>query len=91
MKYTIQHDLKISPKYFEAKLKGIKPWEYRINDRDFTVGDFIRLREWDPYKLYSGRVMIVEVVYVHIIDDKFVIMTDRPADSFFKNEVENNG
>lgn len=36
------HELKIKAEYANAKLKGIKPFEIRKNDRDFKVGDIIR-------------------------------------------------
>lgn len=65
------HDLKILKEYFDAKLAGIKPFEIRYNDRDFQVGDYLRLREIVPipdtspvmYE-YTGRVLITEVLYI---------------------------
>ncbi len=42
------HRLKIYPSAFRALLHGLKPWEYRKNDRDYMVGDYLRLEEWDP-------------------------------------------
>ena len=35
------HQLKLQRSFFEEKLKGLKPWELRVNDRDFKVGDYI--------------------------------------------------
>ncbi len=37
------HKLKILPQYFEDKLKGIKNWEIRNNDRPFKVDDILQL------------------------------------------------
>ena len=37
------HDLKIEPKHMKKKIIGIKPWEIRKNDREFEVGDLLRL------------------------------------------------
>lgn len=36
------HYLKIKAEYANAKLKGNKPFEIRLNDRGFHVGDIIR-------------------------------------------------
>ena len=42
------HELKCWPAFFALVWDGKKPWELRRLDRDFRVGDFIRLLEWDP-------------------------------------------
>lgn len=44
------HELKTWPSYFEAIQKREKLFEVRKNDRDFSVGDKLRLREFDPGK-----------------------------------------
>lgn len=36
------HYLKIKAEYANAKLKGDKPFEIRLNDRNFHMGDVIR-------------------------------------------------
>lgn len=35
------HQLKLQASFFEEKIKGLKPWELRVNDRGFKVGDYI--------------------------------------------------
>lgn len=42
------HELKCWPAQFQATRAGLKPFEYRKNDRDFRVGDVLRLREYEP-------------------------------------------
>lgn len=51
------HDLKTWPGPFAAVRSGLKPWELRLNDRDYQVGDRLRLREWCPEaSAYSGEI-----------------------------------
>lgn len=51
------HDLKIQPEYLKAVISGQKKAEFRRNDRDFSVGDMLRLSEVDylPEGGYFGR------------------------------------
>jgi len=59
------HELKVWPAQFIALRSGRKTFEYRRNDRDFCIGDFLALREWDP-KLahYTGWAVRVRVRYI---------------------------
>lgn len=66
-----EHKLKTWPSFFEAIERGDKQFEIRRNDRDFAVGDTLRLQEWDPGKesslshfKYTGREMTVVVTYI---------------------------
>ena len=48
------HELKILPKYYEAVLMGNKTFELRKDDRDYRVGDTVRLYEWNGVYLDSA-------------------------------------
>lgn len=59
------HQLKCHPEYFEAVRSGLKTFEIRYNDRDFKVGDGIRLREFNPtVKKYTGQDLFVKITYI---------------------------
>lgn len=59
------HELKTWPEYFQAVLTGLKTFEVRENDRDFQVGDVLRLREYEPIPMtYTGRECFRTVTYV---------------------------
>lgn len=51
------HELKILEEYAEAKMKGVKLFEIRKNDRDFKVGDLVK------YKVvqYDGTNLLGEI------------------------------
>jgi hypothetical protein len=62
-------ELKILPMHYNAvteidPLKR-KTAEVRINDRNYEVGDVLRLREWEVDNGYSGKVS--EFVVTHIL------------------------
>lgn len=58
------HELKTWPLYFGAVKSGRKTFELRRDDRNFTVGDELQLREWDPETgRYTGDEVRVVVTY----------------------------
>lgn len=59
------HDLKTWPQFFGAIISGAKTFEVRRDDRDFNVGDWLLLREWDTTTgHYTGRETTRRITYV---------------------------
>lgn len=72
------HDLKIWPIYFEAVKSGTKTFEFRANDRDFKLGDKLRLNEYDPEKrLHTGHSILALVTYLFTSDDEYFLNGER--------------
>jgi hypothetical protein len=66
----MEHDLKCWPEYFTPLWNGVKTFEIRKNDRNFAVGDVLRIREWNPVeKRYTGANLRREVVYITAFPD----------------------
>lgn len=68
------HKLKLLPDYFDAVVNGIKTFEIRKYDRDYKVGDTLRLYEFDPEKeefskLPKTRTCDVAVTYILTHED----------------------
>jgi uncharacterized protein YqfB (UPF0267 family) len=63
------HDLKIAPQNFAPVYAGVKTAELRKNDRDYQVGDLLKLREFSDGE-YTGSFVIREVT--HVTDVSFV-------------------
>lgn len=61
----MNHELRTWPSYYQAIIDGKKRFEIRKNDRCFSVGDVLRLREYDPItERYTERYCYVRVDYV---------------------------
>lgn len=69
----MQHDLKTDPAAYRAVAEGRKNFEIRKNDRNFQIGDTLRLNETTrtgaeiaagaPLE-YTGRTRTVRVTYI---------------------------
>lgn len=67
------HHLKTWPKYFKAIKNGVKKFEYRNFDRDFKVGDVLRLKEYDSdTKTYTGEVVDAKITYLLPIQGRHI-------------------
>lgn len=65
------HRLKTWPGPFQATKHGLKPFEFRKNDRNFASGDILILDEWDPIgQKYTHDDPIVRAV-TYILDEGF--------------------
>ena len=59
------HSLKVWPLYFTAVIEGHKTFELRRDDRGFSLGDTLLLKEWDPTMgVYTGRHARREIGYI---------------------------
>ena len=87
------HALKNDPIYFDEVRNGNKRFELRNNDRDFHVGDYLALNEWDG--MYTGRSELVKVTYMLNPNDimtcqgNFVVMSIERFGSYdnFKEDT----
>lgn len=63
---SVEHRVKSWPPLFEATQSGAKTHDMRkITDRDYRVGDTLRLQEYDPRtKKYTGRELVVAITYI---------------------------
>jgi uncharacterized protein YqfB (UPF0267 family) len=97
------HNLKCWTEYYQMIEKGLKTFELRKNDRDFRVGDILRLHEWDNHAvLYTLDSLCVEVLHILFSDYEggeieglqkgYVIMQIRLMSDFeVKEMVEKEG
>jgi Domain of unknown function (DUF3850) len=60
------HVLKLWPQFWDDTISGVRSFDIRNNDREFKVGDLLRLREWDPDEPlgYTGRECYRRITYV---------------------------
>ena len=70
------HELKIKPEYFNVVHNGDKSFEVRKKDRNYKVGDYLALNEYNGS--YTGRTALVKVKYIldnnNFCKSGFVIM-----------------
>ena len=75
------HELKIAPEYFEKVLSKKKTFEFRYNDRNYQVGDILKLKEYHNGD-YTGRETSVQITYIlqdfKGLQDNYVILSIKP-------------
>lgn len=63
------HKLKILPEYYNAQIEGKKNFEIRKNDRNYQIGDWLLLKEYNPkIKKFTERKVMVEITILLIIN-----------------------
>lgn len=68
MNYT--HELKIWGVFFNAVINGKKTFEIRKMDRDYKVGDYLHLREFNrEAQKFTGREVRALITYIYASDD----------------------
>lgn len=65
MRNPAWHELKTCPIFFKPTFKGLKDFEFRLNDRGYKKGDYLILKEWDPKtQSYSGRQVTRKIKHI---------------------------
>jgi len=58
------HEIKCWSGPFQEICDGKKKFEYRLNDRDYEVGDELIIKEWDIGTGYTGRWVTLKVTSI---------------------------
>lgn len=58
------HEIKIEEQFFRDIKCGKKKFEIRYNDRNYQVGDDVLLKEITNHSIYTGRELLVEIIYI---------------------------
>ena len=67
---AITHELKCHPGPFQAVKRGDKPFEWRKDDRDYRVGDTLRLLEWEPLTMWGHKHGVPHTIEPHYTGDE---------------------
>lgn len=81
------HELKILPQYFDDVASGKKNFEIRKADRDFKVGDFLILKEWEG-GMYTGRTIVTKVDYIYQGDGSYGLSEEYCILGLYKPKPE---
>lgn len=59
------HEVKSWTRFFQKTIARQKMFEIRLNDRDYKVGDYLRLREYNEVtSTYTGLELLVRITYI---------------------------
>lgn len=80
------HQKKIESKYFNKITNGTKPYEIRINDCDYRMGDYIGLNEKGEETGFFILVKVVDILEDYkYTKENHVIMTIAPCSIAVRN------
>ena len=88
------HEIKCWPEYFIMIDNQFKNFEVRKNDRDYHIGDFLRIKEWDPKtQSYSGKQCYRRIQYIleggqFGIEKGYVVMALVKADPISEIQIK---
>lgn len=79
------HEIKIEQEYFEYVISGKKKFEIRKNDRNYEVGDILRLKETakdGESSYYTGDIYLAKIIYItdYAQQDGYVVMGIAPVE-----------
>ncbi len=96
MEVIMIHQLKLQASFFEEKIKGLKPWELRLNDRGFKVGDYIGENEVidkDDEWVETGRFVLERITSIVTAEEcsglqkGWVILTTNPCKVVARGQI----
>lgn len=74
------HIKKLMGEYAQAKLDDIKPFEIRLNDCNYQVGDYIKYVIPDNAELnekFKNRTYRIEFITAYAQKEGYVVFTDK--------------
>lgn len=63
-KMVTVYEMRVFPENFKAIKEGKKKFEVVKNDKNYNVGEYIDLREFDIGKGYTGEMLCLKIVYM---------------------------
>lgn len=86
----LTHSVKSWPHLFAATRSGEKKHEMRkVSDRDYRVGDVLRLQEYipDPGR-YTGEEVFVKITYITSFDNPCALSSDGLREAYCILSIE---
>jgi hypothetical protein len=58
------HVIKQAQEFFDHSLSGAKPFEIRLNDREYAWNDTVLMRELSPWMMFTGRWATFPITFI---------------------------